>query len=343
LAQKQFSKYASFIIFSSQSCKLEMAYQEEYHSFQQTPGSPPRTPQPISRLPRPLSVGERLKDISNGPSSAPPLQYKTNIDAERVAMAQAAAAAAYDEAIASYSKPPPLTPDSPPRYIFGNTSSLSNGPDAGMMPSYSPPQTSQGSTSPTGSNPELKKAEPKKTSLYKTELCRSWEESGNCRYGNKCQVCYPIAKLIIFSLLILTMKSETSIVTQSTRRKCVKPFGSVGPARMGNGVVLSILKTLNERVTDSNPLHPRSSPPSQPHSKWIRLNRLMESYQSPFSIDSQALVQLHSLLRGSLSRRQAALINCLTKSQTSFPCGRRASTRQQRLVRSPFRIQSPPH
>jgi len=24
--------------------------------------------------------------------------------------------------------------------------------------------------------------------LYKTELCRSWEETGQCRYGNKCQV-----------------------------------------------------------------------------------------------------------------------------------------------------------
>jgi hypothetical protein len=27
----------------------------------------------------------------------------------------------------------------------------------------------------------------KKTALYKTELCRSWDETGSCRYGNKCQ------------------------------------------------------------------------------------------------------------------------------------------------------------
>ncbi|KAI9609246.1 hypothetical protein H4Q26_007194 [Puccinia striiformis f. sp. tritici PST-130] len=27
----------------------------------------------------------------------------------------------------------------------------------------------------------------KKTNLYKTELCRSWEEKGTCRYGSKCQ------------------------------------------------------------------------------------------------------------------------------------------------------------
>eukprot|EP00850_Spirogloea_muscicola_P012352 SM000079S22470 [mRNA] locus=s79:353967:355303:- [translate_table: standard] len=26
-------------------------------------------------------------------------------------------------------------------------------------------------------------------SLYKTELCRSWEETGSCRYGSKCQIC----------------------------------------------------------------------------------------------------------------------------------------------------------
>ena len=27
----------------------------------------------------------------------------------------------------------------------------------------------------------------RKLGLYKTELCRSWEEKGTCRYGNKCQ------------------------------------------------------------------------------------------------------------------------------------------------------------
>ncbi|KAJ3214128.1 hypothetical protein HDU67_002037 [Dinochytrium kinnereticum] len=29
--------------------------------------------------------------------------------------------------------------------------------------------------------------EQKKVNLYKTELCRSWEETGDCRYGTKCQ------------------------------------------------------------------------------------------------------------------------------------------------------------
>jgi hypothetical protein len=30
-------------------------------------------------------------------------------------------------------------------------------------------------------------ANNRKLGLYKTELCRSWEEKGTCRYGPKCQ------------------------------------------------------------------------------------------------------------------------------------------------------------
>ncbi|KAJ5070654.1 mRNA decay activator protein zfp36l1 [Anaeramoeba ignava] len=32
-----------------------------------------------------------------------------------------------------------------------------------------------------------KKVKQQPPSLYKTELCRSWEEKGFCKYGNKCQ------------------------------------------------------------------------------------------------------------------------------------------------------------
>ncbi|KAI8916361.1 hypothetical protein EDD86DRAFT_180984, partial [Gorgonomyces haynaldii] len=37
----------------------------------------------------------------------------------------------------------------------------------------------------------------KKLSLYKTELCRSWEETGSCRYGNKCQFAHSQSELRI--------------------------------------------------------------------------------------------------------------------------------------------------
>merc|ERR1719443_1754235 len=32
-------------------------------------------------------------------------------------------------------------------------------------------------------------------SLYKTELCRSWEETGSCRYGGKCQFAHGKSEL----------------------------------------------------------------------------------------------------------------------------------------------------
>ncbi|BGP22229.1 proteophosphoglycan ppg4 [Rhodotorula toruloides] len=35
----------------------------------------------------------------------------------------------------------------------------------------------------------------RKISLYKTELCRSWEEKGNCRYGVKCQFAHGVQEL----------------------------------------------------------------------------------------------------------------------------------------------------
>ncbi|GMH39218.1 hypothetical protein BSKO_07116 [Bryopsis sp. KO-2023] len=35
----------------------------------------------------------------------------------------------------------------------------------------------------------------KQHSLYKTELCRSWEETGACRYGSKCQFAHGIDEL----------------------------------------------------------------------------------------------------------------------------------------------------
>ncbi|KAF9568548.1 hypothetical protein CPC08DRAFT_409800 [Agrocybe pediades] len=41
------------------------------------------------------------------------------------------------------------------------------------------PTSSSGQTGPSANN--------RKLGLYKTELCRSWEEKGTCRYGGKCQ------------------------------------------------------------------------------------------------------------------------------------------------------------
>lgn len=45
-------------------------------------------------------------------------------------------------------------------------------------------QGSSPSVDPSGNGPS---ANNRKLGLYKTELCRSWEEKGTCRYGPKCQ------------------------------------------------------------------------------------------------------------------------------------------------------------
>ncbi len=51
----------------------------------------------------------------------------------------------------------------------------------------SPEHTSCASTDPAAGR--------KKTNLYKTELCRSWEETGSCRYRSKCQFAHGLDEL----------------------------------------------------------------------------------------------------------------------------------------------------
>lgn len=50
-----------------------------------------------------------------------------------------------------------------------------------------PANHSTGQSSPNGTLSGGPNANNRKLGLYKTELCRSWEEKGTCRYGAKCQ------------------------------------------------------------------------------------------------------------------------------------------------------------
>ncbi|KAG6820770.1 hypothetical protein H0H93_012034 [Arthromyces matolae] len=56
----------------------------------------------------------------------------------------------------------------------------------GVLPNQNVPASNEG-TSPTTSTGQGPSANNRKLGLYKTELCRSWEEKGTCRYGTKCQ------------------------------------------------------------------------------------------------------------------------------------------------------------
>lgn len=57
----------------------------------------------------------------------------------------------------------------------------------GIVPPQSPIIPTGSVSSPTTTNGQGPSANNRKLGLYKTELCRSWEEKGTCRYGTKCQ------------------------------------------------------------------------------------------------------------------------------------------------------------
>ncbi|KAH9487095.1 mRNA decay activator protein ZFP36 [Psilocybe cubensis] len=59
------------------------------------------------------------------------------------------------------------------------TGSYSVGTTTPNLEEIGSPTSSSGQTGPSANN--------RKLGLYKTELCRSWEEKGSCRYGAKCQ------------------------------------------------------------------------------------------------------------------------------------------------------------
>lgn len=55
------------------------------------------------------------------------------------------------------------------------------------LPVGGSPNSKQAAQSATGTSSPGPNANNRKLGLYKTELCRSWEEKGTCRYGTKCQ------------------------------------------------------------------------------------------------------------------------------------------------------------
>ncbi|KAJ3118556.1 hypothetical protein HDU96_000508 [Phlyctochytrium bullatum] len=65
---------------------------------------------------------------------------------------------------------------------------------SGNIHATSPPREAEEGPS---KEPGAKKVdkEQKKVNLYKTELCRSWEETGDCRYGAKCQFAHSMEEL----------------------------------------------------------------------------------------------------------------------------------------------------
>eukprot|EP01092_Planopodium_desertum_P002053 TRINITY_DN133031_c0_g1_i1.p1 TRINITY_DN133031_c0_g1~~TRINITY_DN133031_c0_g1_i1.p1 ORF type:complete len:324 (-),score=-28.07 TRINITY_DN133031_c0_g1_i1:104-1075(-) len=85
---------------------------------------------------------------------------------------------------------------SPPETDWDSGDAISKPPlyPATTLPSYMPPYSSPKgslSTSPTTSRAK-KTVNP---NLYKTELCRSFEATGYCRYGERCQFAHGVEEL----------------------------------------------------------------------------------------------------------------------------------------------------
>ncbi|KAJ1339623.1 hypothetical protein BSLG_005745 [Batrachochytrium salamandrivorans] len=66
-----------------------------------------------------------------------------------------------------------------------NDESAIHSDDAQTHSSVGPTTSGSGSSAPKVKNP----------TLYKTELCRAWEETGSCRYGAKCQFAHSSSEL----------------------------------------------------------------------------------------------------------------------------------------------------
>ncbi|KAF7306622.1 hypothetical protein MIND_00453600 [Mycena indigotica] len=78
----------------------------------------------------------------------------------------------------AYVRPDVVTAQAMARLQAQYTGPYSNVPTMGMT---------EGSLSPGSNSGQGPSANNRKLGLYKTELCRSWEEKGSCRYGGKCQ------------------------------------------------------------------------------------------------------------------------------------------------------------
>lgn len=81
----------------------------------------------------------------------------------------------------------------------------------------------------------------KKPTLYKTELCRSFEETGSCRYGNKCQFAHgePEKRTIQRHPKVrLLLDYIRNINDNSTNQNAAKRFGRRDRVRTASAAAL---------------------------------------------------------------------------------------------------------
>lgn len=105
-------------------------------------------------------------------------------------------------------------------------------------------------------------------SLYKTELCRSWEETGSCRYGNKCQFAHgqnelrPIARHPKYKTEICRTFATNGTCPYGTRCRFIHYITSKEISSISSKEVTSCQKASTEED---------NSPPSTNVDTWTEL------------------------------------------------------------------------
>ncbi|GAA96739.1 hypothetical protein E5Q_03410 [Mixia osmundae IAM 14324] len=113
----------------------------------------------------------------------------------------------------------------------------------------------------------------RKFALYKTELCRSWEEKGACRYGNRCQFAHG--------------QKELRIVSRHPRYKteCCRSYWVTGQCPYGKRCcfIHHSMPKPGEPTTEVNLCEPRertsfdAEPVSRLHSRMLSQSSMMSS------------------------------------------------------------------
>ena len=95
------------------------------------------------------------------------------------------------------------------------------------------------------------------TSLYKTELCRSFEDTGMCRYGKKCQFAHSKKELRVLArhpkVIILDKRSKPhSCCAFSTKPTCANRTIQLVSVHMGRDATLFMMPMTRQRIRRRN-------------------------------------------------------------------------------------------
>ncbi|KAI0670176.1 hypothetical protein C8Q78DRAFT_172748 [Trametes maxima] len=152
------------------------------------PAIPPVVPSPTNfgayPAPLPMPVGGPQQDLYNMMLPTPPLENPTMMYAP--AMGGPPALSMFANQFYGAPTDPYPSPELAVQ-MMAQLQAQYTGPYGVPLSAQGVALTNTGSsigTNVTGNGPS---ANNRKLGLYKTELCRSWEEKGTCRYGAKCQ------------------------------------------------------------------------------------------------------------------------------------------------------------